>query len=130
MRKEHNYWVYIVTNPDREVMYTGVTNDLARRLNEHYNNKGDDKTFAGRYFCYNLVYYEHYKYILNAIAREKEIKDQSRAKKLKMVSEFNPTWKFLNADFIEGWTSDFEISKPLNQTAGIPNWWEGLIPPP
>lgn len=55
-------------------MYTGMTNNLSRRLQEHYNNRGDDKTFAGRYYCYNLVYYEYTNYVLNAIRREKEIK--------------------------------------------------------
>ena len=69
--KQHHYYVYIVTNPERTVLYTGVTNNLSQRLTEHWANKGQPKTFAGKYYCYNLIYYEYFTYINNAIAREK-----------------------------------------------------------
>jgi putative endonuclease len=52
------YCVYITTNPAKAVLYIGVTNDLARRLGQHYENRGSKETFAGRYFCYNLLYFE------------------------------------------------------------------------
>jgi putative endonuclease len=94
--RRHLYYIYIVTNPERTVLYTGVTNNLARRLGEHYLNRGDPKTFAGKYYCYNLVYYEEFYYILNAIAREKEIKGWSRKKKLNLIKSKNPDWTFLN----------------------------------
>jgi putative endonuclease len=97
------YSVYIVTNPERRVMYTGITNDLVQRLVEHYNNRGSDKTFAGKYFCYNLIFYEDFKYVNDAIAREKEIKGWRREKKLDLIKRFNPSWTFLNAQLYGGW---------------------------
>lgn len=74
----HNYFVYITSNPTRTVLYVGVTNDLVRRLEEHRTNKGKPETFAGRYYCYNLVYYERFGHIQQAIEREKEVKLMSR----------------------------------------------------
>src|SRR3979409_1680625 len=56
--RDHHYYIYIVTNPERNVLYTGVTNNLGIRLMEHYANRGNTKTFAGKYYCYNLIYYE------------------------------------------------------------------------
>lgn len=56
----HNYFVYITTNPGKTVYYVGMTNDLERRLIEHRQNKGKPETFAGRYYCYNLIYYERH----------------------------------------------------------------------
>ena len=65
--RDHNYFVYITTNPRKTTFYTGVTNSLARRMREHFNNRGNEKTFAGKYYCYNLVYYERYDSIKMAI---------------------------------------------------------------
>ena len=96
--KHHNYFLYIATNPNKTVLYTGVTNDLARRLEEHYNDAmSRKKTFAGKYFCYNLIYYEYYQDINLAISREKEIKGWNRAKKETLIGRFNPEWRFLNS---------------------------------
>ena len=96
--KDHLYAVYIVTNPKRTVLYTGVTNDLTRRLSEHLADvNGPKKTFAGRYFCYYLLYYEWYQYSQEAILREKEIKGWTRAKKESLINSFSPEWLFLNA---------------------------------
>src|SRR5258705_5585317 len=72
--RQHEYYVYIVTNPERTVLYTGVTNNLPQRLIEHYTNRGQPKTFAGKYYCYNLIYFECFQYINDAIAKEKVIK--------------------------------------------------------
>ncbi len=96
--KQHNYFVYIVTNPNKTVLYIGVTNDLETRLTQHYENRGNKKTFAGRYYCYHLIYWERHQYIEHAIEREKEIKKWRRAKKETLINEFNPDWKFLNDD--------------------------------
>jgi putative endonuclease len=101
--KQHHYYVYIVTNPERTVLYTGVTNDLSQRLIEHWINKGQPKTFAGKYYCYNLIYYEYFPYINNAIAREKEIKGWRRQKKLDLIKIMNPDWTFMNAAVCNGW---------------------------
>ena len=96
---KHNYWVYMTTNPNKTVLYTGVTNNLERRMSEHTNDSVTDRnTFAGKYFCDNLVYYEYHRYILNAIAREKEIKSWTRDKKEALIQTFNPDWRFLNDD--------------------------------
>lgn len=90
-----NYYVYITTNPGKTVMYTGVTNDLKRRIFEHSQNRGTKKTFAGRYYCYKLIYYEVFSDAQQAIAREKEIKDMSRERKKELISSQNPRWNFL-----------------------------------
>lgn len=97
----YNFYVYIVTNPVKTVLYVGVTNDLTRRLAEHFENKGNKKTFAGKYYCYNLVYYEHFTHIDHAIAREKEIKKWRREKKELLIATENPEWKFLNEEVSE-----------------------------
>ena len=90
-----NYFVYITTNPSKTVLYTGVTNNLIRRMKEHYQNRGKQKTFAGKYYCYNLIYYEEYFSPSIAIEREKEIKNMSRKKKEKLIAEKNPKWHTL-----------------------------------
>ena len=106
MPKNHEYYVYIVTNSGKTVFYTGVTNNLSRRLIEHWENRGGKSTFAGRYYCYYLIFYEKYKYISNAISREKEIKGWRREKKLTLVKNMNPDLSFLNAAVCGGWPPD------------------------
>jgi putative endonuclease len=93
---QHNYFVYITTNPRKTTLYTGITNNLQRRLQEHFNNSGNSETFAGKYYCYNLIYYERFQYSEHAIAREKQIKKFNRAKKEKLITDNNPFWRFLN----------------------------------
>jgi len=97
----YNFYVYITTNPTKTVLYIGVTNDLTRRLYEHFENKGNKNTFAGKFYCYNLVYYEHFTHINSAIAREKEIKKWRREKKEALIASLNPDWKFLNEEVNE-----------------------------
>ena len=94
--RDHNYFVYITTNPQRTVLYVGITNDLVRRMSEHYTNRGKPTTFAGRYYCYNLVYWERHSQIEHAIDREKQIKRWGRYKKEWLINETNPQWIFLN----------------------------------
>ena len=94
-------FVYIATNPQKTVLYTGVTNDLAQRLVEHYINRGDKNTFAGRYYCYNLLFFEEHTRPADAIAREKEIKDWTRSKKEELISSVNDTWEILNTDIMD-----------------------------
>ena len=69
--KDYNFYVYILTNLNKTVLYTGITNDLERRLFEHKNGSSE---FTTKYNCYYLIYWEHHKYVLNAIDREKQIK--------------------------------------------------------
>ena len=97
------YHVYIVTNANRTVLYTGVTNDLPQRLVEHYLNRGKPKSFAGKFFCYHLIFYEGFEYIVDAIRREKEIKGWIREKKIALINSTNPAWKFLNNDVCDFW---------------------------
>lgn len=94
----YNFYVYIVTNPTRTALYVGVTNDLNRRIFEHTTNRGDKNSFAGKYYCYNLIYYEHFTNIEFAIEREKEIKKWGRKKKIELIESVNPAWNFLNED--------------------------------
>jgi len=96
--KNHNYFVYITTNPGKTVIYVGMTNDLPTRLQQHYENRGNPKTWAGKYHCYNLVWWERYQYVEHAIEREKEIKKWRREKKNKLIEAFNPKWKFMNSE--------------------------------
>ncbi len=92
-----DYYVYITTNITKTVYYTGVTNDLKRRLYEHkedaLNNK---KHFAGKYNAYYLIYWERFGHINDAIRREKEIKGWRRQKKEELIKEINPELSFLN----------------------------------
>lgn len=91
---QHNYYLYIVTNSEKDVLYTGVTNNLLRRLLEHRENRGNESTFAGKYYCNKLVYYEHFVQVEHAIAREKQIKNWRREKKVKLIESMNPDWEF------------------------------------
>ncbi|SDY17965.1 GIY-YIG nuclease family protein [Hymenobacter psychrophilus] len=89
------YYVYITTNPSRQVLYIGVTRNLATRMAQHYQNRGTAQTFAGRYFCYHLLYFEDYPTSTAAIAREKELKGWTRVKKEALIAVQNPQWEFL-----------------------------------
>jgi len=71
--RNNKYYDYITTNRSKSTLYIGVTNNLARRLYYHHENRGDQRTFAGKYHCYNLVYCEVYENIEEAINREKDI---------------------------------------------------------
>jgi putative endonuclease len=97
----YNFYIYITTNPTKTTLYVGVTNDLSRRIFERTETKGNKNSFAGKYHCHNLVYYEHFTNIEYAIEREKEIKKWSRQKKLALIESMNPSWRFLNDEIIE-----------------------------
>ena len=94
----HNYFVYIVTNKNKTVLYTGVTNNLTRRLSEHEVNSIPfrHRSFAGQYNAYFLLHFERFEYVEHAIAREKEIKGWRRSKKEALINSMNAEWKFLN----------------------------------
>ena len=88
------YYTYILTNHTRNVFYTGMTNDLRRRVREHQANKGIAKTFCGRYYCNKLVYYEEFERPMQAINREKEIKKMSRQSRINLIKTKNPKLEF------------------------------------
>jgi putative endonuclease len=92
----HNYYVYMLTNKAKTVLYTGVTNELKERIYAHKNPEPYSKAFTAKYKCFYLVYFEQYSDIEIAIDREKQIKGWVREKKNKLIEEFNPGWKFLN----------------------------------
>ncbi len=93
----NNYSVYIMTNPDNNVLYIGVTNDLERRVWEHKNGEGSE--FTNKYKCSKLVYYEDYNNIKTAINREKNLKDWKRKWKYDLIIENNPQMNDLSLEW-------------------------------
>jgi putative endonuclease len=93
-----SYAVYIMSNKTRTVFYTGVSNNLERRVWEHKNGEGG--TFTSKYNCYYLVYFEEYADINNAIAREKQLKNWHRKWKLELIKKQNPDLADLAKDWI------------------------------
>jgi len=90
-----NYFVYVTTNPGKTVFYVGMTNNLESRILQHRENKGNPETFAGKYYCYNLVYYERHTNANHAIERENEIKLMNGEEKEKLIKADNPKMLFL-----------------------------------
>ena len=90
-------YVYILTNIKHTVLYTGVTSNLPKRLEEHRTGKYKT-SFTHRYNVTILVYFEEFSSIVDAIAREKQIKAGSRQKKLDLINGINPEWKDLSVE--------------------------------
>lgn len=88
-----------MTNKSNTVLYTGVTNNLARRVYEHKEKLVDG--FTQKYKVNKLIYYEIFNEALGAIEREKQIKAGSRRKKLDLIDNMNPEWKDLYKDIIK-----------------------------
>ncbi|MGE5801870.1 MAG: GIY-YIG nuclease family protein [Gemmatimonadota bacterium] len=87
------YHIYIMASRSR-VLYAGVTNDLARRVNEH--KQGLVAGFTFKYRVTRLVYFEEFADIRDAIVREKEIKGWKRSRKISLIEGRNPTWEDLS----------------------------------
>ena len=115
----HTYYIYILTNKYRSTFYIGMTNNLKIRLEQHHQNiVVGNKTFASKYNLEFLVYYEKFTWVQLAIAREKELKDWRREKKLDLIRSFNSKFEFLNQRFVKqdeipplSGTSDSELAK-------------------
>ena len=90
---ERQFFVYITTNRSNTVLYTGVTNNLIKRIREHKNKLVS--SFSSRYNVFKLVYYEVYQDPTEAINREKQIKAGSRKKKLDLITSMNPNFEDL-----------------------------------
>ena len=105
--RAHDYYTYILTNRPNGTLYTGVTNDLVRRLAEH--REGGADSFTRRYNLRRLVWFEHHTDIREAILREKRIKKWNRAWKTELIEALNPDWRDLCAD----------LAAPLPAFAGI-----------
>ena len=93
---KQQYFVYIITNKSR-TLYTGVTNNLERRVYEHKNKLVPG--FTARYNINTLVYFEETPDVLSAIAREKQIKGWLRSKKISLIEAVNPQWIDLSAEW-------------------------------
>jgi putative endonuclease len=93
---EKRFSVYIMSSLSRRI-YTGVTNNLFRRVTQH--KSGEFKGFTQRYRINRLVYYERFQYVNNAIRREKQIKGMNRAKRAALIERNNPTWDDLAGDW-------------------------------
>jgi putative endonuclease len=91
-----NSYVYIMTGRS-DVLYTGVTSALEKRVSQHKNHIVEG--FTKRYNLASLVYYELHEDILAAIAREKQIKGWNRAKKIELIESTNPQWRDLSEDW-------------------------------
>ncbi|MGO9265433.1 MAG: GIY-YIG nuclease family protein [Candidatus Binataceae bacterium] len=92
-KPRRTYYVYMMASPS-QTLYTGVTNDLERRVAEHQSGAGSE--FVSRYRVTQLVYFEEFRYINAAIEREKQIKGLLRKKKIALVDSMNPAWKDLS----------------------------------
>ncbi len=101
IQEDHqSYYIYILTNKARTVLYVGFTNNLKLRLQKHKQSvDAGDSSFASRYNARFLLYFEEFSRTQEAIAREKEIKKWRRSKKIDLIKTTNPDFSFLNDQF-------------------------------
>lgn len=92
-----NYWVYIISNKTRTVLYTGITNDIERKVLEHKANIGSK--FSSQFNCTELLYSEEHQNVNDAISREKQIKKWKRSWKEKLIQETNPNYADLACEW-------------------------------
>ena len=90
---DKQYYIYILSNETNTVVYTGVTNDLKRRVFEHKEKFVEG--FTKKYNISKLVYYEVCQDVMSAISREKQLKGINRLKKNELITQFNPYWQDL-----------------------------------
>jgi putative endonuclease len=102
LKRERRYYVYVMASRSLN-LYTGVTDDIFRRALEH--KSGTNEGFTKKYNINRLVYFQTFRYIGNAIAREKQIKAWTRAKRIALIKSMNPTWQ----DSAEGWGEKREL---------------------
>ena len=92
------YYVYLLTNKKNTVIYTGMTNDLVRRVYQH--KQGQSESFTQRYRVNRLVYFESFADVRDALEREKQLKAGSRQKKLDFINSTNPEWRDLYGELL------------------------------
>ena len=97
--KEYHFWVYILFDERAQATYVGMTNDLERRMIEHKMGLVDG--FTKEHHIHKLAYFEHYKYVNDAIAREKVLKKWNRAWKYRLIETMNPNWDDLSVGLDE-----------------------------
>jgi len=95
--REYCFYVYIMTSR-KGTLYTGITNNIYRRVVEHKEKVGS--LFTAKYCCNKLIYFEEFKYVDDAISREKQLKNWRREKKEKLIQERNPSWVDLSKDWL------------------------------
>ena len=105
MSRDNRYYVYIMASRSLN-LYTGVTNSIYQRALQH--KSGEIDGFTKKYNINRLVYYEIFEHIGNAIAREKQVKAWTRAKRLALIKSMNPTWQ----DLAESWGGKAELQIP------------------
>src|SRR5947208_5315290 len=98
MRRDYTYFVYMLNSSSRRALYTGITNALTTRVMEHRRGESP-KGFTAQYRAFRLVCYEEFGDVRAAIAREKQIKGWTRAKKNALVASTNPQWRDLVAEW-------------------------------
>ena len=96
----NTYFVYILTNKNNTVLYTGFTDDIVRRVDEH-KRKEVSKSFTSRYNCDKLVYFESFELAQDAILREKQLKRYKREWKENLINAENSEWKDLSIDWYD-----------------------------
>jgi putative endonuclease len=96
-------YTYIVTNPKKTTLYTGDTNDVRRRVIEYYLDRGTENSYAGKNYCYQLIWYDSFPTMHEAIQAEKYIKGKSRKWKEELMTKRNPGWNFLNKEVLGEW---------------------------
>lgn len=114
MHIHYRYAVYFLMNKNKTVIYIGYTNDLERRLIEHYQGAQTpgSKAFTARYNCYYCVAYESWEPARAAIAREYQLKGWRKEKKLNRIIELNPDMHFLNDEILgAGWEEKYKLSR-------------------
>ena len=92
-RAYHNYWVYIVTNKPKGILYIGVTGGIDDRMERHVEEIGS--YFTSKYKLKRLAYYEEFQFINDAIHREKQLKNWHRDWKINLIEKKNPNWENL-----------------------------------
>jgi putative endonuclease len=114
--RDYRFFVYMLNSSSRRALYTGMTNFLIPRVNEH-RSQTDKRSFTVQYRAYRLVYYEEFADINACIRREKEIKGWTRAKKNALVESMNPKWRDLIAEWEAKYKLDFIV--PIPAYAGM-----------
>jgi putative endonuclease len=95
--RNHDYWVYILTNKHCTTLYIGITNNINRRLYQH--RYGEVEGFTMRYHLNRLVWLEHFRDVNDAIACEKKLKGWRRSRKIALIEQTTPRWLDLSDDW-------------------------------
>ena len=111
--EERTFFVYILTNAGNRILYTGVTNDIFRRLSQHRSGKRG--SFSKKYQLDKLVFLELHSTAYDAITREKQIKGGSRKKKIALIESANPTWCDLSLELSDSVNPDCFVGRTSSQ---------------